>query len=162
MPALSIEEKLVLAGLTVLGKSFSVPAYLMTHPKVSPDSVKPESLVKMASRWLCRSESKQFRKECAGRMGAAMDEEGAAMTDSEIMQELTRAARTEPDQSKKSQILMRVAEMKNRLAESEQSNEAKRVVLYLPFNCDCRQCELFRRERERLMNIKSKEDEQER
>lgn len=153
MPALSIQEQIAIAGLSVVGKSYAVDAYLMTHPKTDRNALKDDSLYKMANRWLNRPASKQFRKECAGRIGAAMDEDGAAMTDTEILAELTKAARLESDTAKRAQILLSIAKVKDRLAPDEQ--ERQHVVMYLPFNSDCRQCELFLKAKE----LKQQENE---
>ena len=146
--ALSIKDRIVIAGLVVEGKNVMADGYLLTHPKTDK-SVKPDSLYKMASRWWNRQDVKNYRREVAARLGTASDGQSDAMTDTEIMTELTNAARAEADQTKKSQILMRVAEMKSRLAEADPEKENRRVVMYLPFSCDCRQCELYHRERER-------------
>ena len=146
--ALSIKDRIVIAGLVVEGKNVMADGYLLTHPKTDK-SVKPDSLYKMASRWWNRQDVKNYRREVAARLGTASDGQSDAMTDTEIMTELTKAARAEADQTKKSQILMRVAEMKSRLAEAAPEKENRRVVMYLPFSCDCRQCELYHRERER-------------
>lgn len=146
--ALSIKDRIVIAGLVVEGKNVMADGYLLTHPKTDK-SVKPDSLYKMASRWWNRQDVKNYRREVAARLGTASDGQSDAMTDTEIMTELTKAARAEADQTKKSQILMRVAEMKSRLAEADPEKENRRVVMYLPFSCDCRQCELYHRERER-------------
>ena len=146
--ALSIKDRIVIAGLVLEGKNVMADGYLLTHPKTDK-SVKPDSLYKMASRWWNRQDVKNYRREVAARLGTASDGQSDAMTDTEIMTELTKAARAEADQTNKSQILMRVAEMKSRLAEADPEKENRRVVMYLPFNCDCRQCELYHRERER-------------
>ena len=152
MAALSIRERLALAGLAVLGKSYMADAYLMTH-ETDTSKVKPESVYKMASRWINTDEAKLFRKELAARMGAASENDAALMGDREILAELTKAARMETDAAKKSQILLSIAKVKDRLAPDEQ--ERQHVVMYLPFNSDCRQCELFLKAKE----LKQQENE---
>lgn len=147
MAALSIKEQIAIAGLSIVGRSFVVDAYILTHPQTDTEKIKPDSLYKMASRWYNRPEAKTFRKAISLRVGSSSGGEGDAMTDAEIMAELTKAARTEADQTKKSQILMRVADMKARLM-TDDKEENKRVVMYLPFNSDCRRCELYNKGKE--------------
>ncbi len=146
MAGLSISERIAIAGLVIMGKSFIADAYLMTHPK-DMNNVKPESLYKMGSRWYNTPQAKAFRAEISSRIGATSGNNTEAMSDAEIMAELTKAARTEADQTKKSQILMRVADMKARLMADNGEIENKRVVLYIPFNSDCRQCTLYNKEK---------------
>lgn len=146
MAALSIRERLALAGIAVLGKSYMSDAYLMTH-ETDTSKVKPESIYKMASRWINSDEAKLFRKELAARMGAATEDDAALMGDKEILAELTKAARLESDTAKRAQILLSITKVKDRLAPDEQ--ERQHVVMYLPFNSDCRQCELFLAEKQR-------------
>ena len=153
MAALSIEEQLVIAGLTIVGKRHVVEGYLLTHPGIDAKAIKPDSLYRMASRWFNREQSKVFRREVAGRVGTmCADDDECMMSDVEILMELTRAARAEADQSKKSQILMRLSDLKAKIAASDETAEDKRVIMYLPFNCDCRQCKLFINEKKRKEN----------
>ena len=146
MAALSIQERLVIAGLMLEGKRYVVEGYKLTHPKAGTNATE-DSVYKMASRWFNGEAAKAWRREIALRIGTPIDGQAEEMTDNEIMRELTKAARTEADSNKKSQILMRVADMRERIVARDPKQEEKRVILYLPFNCDCRQCELYWREK---------------
>lgn len=148
MAALTIQERLVIAGLMLEGKRYVVDGYKLTHPKAGLNATE-DSVYKMASRWFNGEAAKAWRREIALRIGSPIDGQAEEMTDNEIMRELTKAARTEADSNKKSQILMRVADMRERIVATDPKQEDKHVILYLPFNCDCRQCELYLREKQK-------------
>lgn len=149
MAALSIEEKICIAGLAIVGKSFVVPGYLLCHPKAQGKEYDEKVIYSMASRWFNSNQAKIYRKLVATQIGAINEETGTdgTMSNADIMRELTTAARSESDFKKKGDLLLAVAKLKTTL--EDQNPEEMRVHLYLPFNSDCRQCELYHRERER-------------
>ena len=143
MTTLSVQEKLAIAGLMTMGKSFVVDAYLMTHPKAQAKEYKDKTIYSQSSRWFNTPQAKKFRSEIAGNLGIHSTDsiESETMSDEQIIAELTRAAMNEADQSRKSQILVRLADMKSRVGQGKP--DEMKVKIYLPFDSDCRQCKLY-------------------
>ena len=138
---LTISDKIALAAITVLGRSVTEAAFLLSHPDVKTD--KKSSLAAMVSRWYQSDKAQAFIKSV--RAGKATLPENDEANDLETRQGLINQliAATRQTQGKDSiSGLQTLAKLQGYdRPEEREGRELRRF--FIAFKSDCRRCKLM-------------------
>lgn len=133
---LTDKEKFCLSAI-LLGESVDM-AYLLSR-STQTKSQSQEIIHRMSLRWLRTPECQEYlnakKATISSTMVSQVEEDLKPLrTKEDVLLELNRLATTETDSKKKTDILMRIADLERMKNESPQKSE--KLVFYLPLRCE--------------------------
>lgn len=147
---LSIEERIAICGVMLLGREVLQQAFCMSHPRTRTTS--EQSLKVMQSRWYASQMAQEFRADMQRKLGREAAEGGANLTTREgIIDELVTATRQTTGKDAVS-ALQTLAKLQGFDKPQEKEGEERRTF-FLPYVSRCRNCKLM----ELFMEVQQKE-----
>lgn len=133
-------EKFALIGY--IHTSDTKMAYIASRGKKLTAS--PESLVVQASRWITKPECKAFIEIEQARRFKAVEldsTENSTRSREDVIKELNILADQESEPKRKSEILMKLADLEQ-MKKQDEAPESDQIKYYLPLKCS--QCQLYK------------------